>query len=50
MGEGWDGWWLESWPPKGYVHDEGPEYVNATSFGKRVFTDVIKDLEMKRSS
>ena len=32
--------------PKRYVHSE---HVNVTLFGKRVFTDVVKDLKMRSS-
>ena len=35
--------------PKRYVHVLTLELVNVTLFGKRVFSDVIKDLDMRSS-
>lgn len=39
--------WDEGWPPKWYATSQPLVPGNVTLFGKAVFTDIIKDLEMQ---
>ena len=36
-------------PPRRDIYIKSLELVNATLFGQRVFTDIVKDLEMRLS-